>query len=115
MFARNSTGTNRQNNQSQSRRNNRKVFDIDGVTAMIKKDVDECRQSKCWPFSVYSPKLSGEIPDNYMDEGISLYNTFLYIQYFLKKTKIIFCKVRTNLTISVKKKENLLINFLKTK
>jgi len=70
VFARNSTGKSRQNNQSQSRRNNRKILDIDGVTAMIKKDVDEWRQSKCWPFSVYSPKLSGEIPDNYMDEGL---------------------------------------------
>ena len=63
MFARNSTGKNRQNNQSQSRRNNRKIFDIDGVTTMTKMDVDE------------DHKLSGVIPDNYMDVDEASNNT----------------------------------------
>lgn len=52
-----------------------KMFDIDGVTTMTKMDVDEWRQSKCWPFSVYSPKLSGVIPDNYMDVDEASNNT----------------------------------------
>ena len=65
VFARTSARGGRQGNQPQRRGN----YDVSDVTAVVKKDVDEWRQSRCWPFSVYSPKLPGVIPDSYMDEG----------------------------------------------
>ena len=65
MFARTSNTRGGRGQGNQAQRN----YDVSDVITVIKKEVDEWRRSRGWPFSVYSPKLPGVIPESYMDEG----------------------------------------------